>query len=118
VWHRCSTEPTQPSSGASEYTRLTTPPSLHNQPNDANGRRPNSLERLTQTAHALSDATNRECLPLQADVRSPEALRAAVAATLARFGRIDFVICGKLMFPFLVLFVMIISDVRCVCGAT
>ncbi|CAE6529287.1 unnamed protein product [Rhizoctonia solani] len=52
------------------------------------------LDRLTATANELSASTGRECIPAQADVRSPEQLRAAVDTTISRFGRIDFVICG------------------------
>jgi len=53
-----------------------------------------NLERLTQTSKELSKATNRTCIPVQADVRHPKALQDAVAKTIEQFGRIDFVICG------------------------
>ncbi|KAG9124698.1 hypothetical protein FRC07_010588 [Ceratobasidium sp. 392] len=53
-----------------------------------------NLERLTSSAKELSATTGRKCIPAQADVRKPEQLRAAVEATIAQFGRIDFVICG------------------------
>ncbi|RXW23564.1 hypothetical protein EST38_g2318 [Candolleomyces aberdarensis] len=52
------------------------------------------LDRLQQTAKELSEATGRECLPVQADVRQPATLEEAVAKTIEKFGRIDFVICG------------------------
>ncbi|EPQ61314.1 NAD P-binding protein [Gloeophyllum trabeum ATCC 11539] len=52
------------------------------------------LERLTQTAEELSRATGRTCLPAQADVRHPKQIQEAVAKTIEKFGRIDFVICG------------------------
>ncbi|KAF9451457.1 2,4-dienoyl-CoA reductase [Macrolepiota fuliginosa MF-IS2] len=52
------------------------------------------LDRLTQTAKELSEATGRTCIPAQADVRQPQALKAAVEKTIEQFGRIDFVICG------------------------
>ncbi|KAH8091385.1 2,4-dienoyl-CoA reductase [Cristinia sonorae] len=52
------------------------------------------LDRLTASAEELSKSTGKLCLPVQADVRSPEQLRAAVAKTIEKFGRIDFVICG------------------------
>lgn len=52
------------------------------------------LERLTQTAKELSDATGQTCIPFQADVRQPKTLQDAVATTIQRFGKIDFVICG------------------------
>lgn len=53
------------------------------------------LDRLTQTAKELSAATGRTCIPTQADVRQPQTLQAAVAKTIERFGKIDFVICGR-----------------------
>jgi len=52
------------------------------------------LDRLTATAAELSKATGRECLAAQGDVRDPAALKAAVAKTIEKYGRIDFVICG------------------------
>ncbi|KAJ3482977.1 hypothetical protein NLJ89_g12104 [Agrocybe chaxingu] len=52
------------------------------------------FDRLTQTAKELSQATGRECLPVQVDVREPATLKEAVAKTIAKFGRIDYVICG------------------------
>ncbi|KAJ7505780.1 2,4-dienoyl-CoA reductase [Mycena galericulata] len=51
-------------------------------------------ERLTQTAKELTAATGKKCLPCQADVRHPQALKDAVAKTIEVYGRIDFVICG------------------------
>lgn len=52
------------------------------------------LDRLTQTAKELSDATGNTCIPVQADVRQPQTLKDAVEKTLEKFGKIDFVICG------------------------
>lgn len=52
------------------------------------------LDRLEATAKKLSNATGQRCIAAQADVRSPEQLKAAVAKTIETFGRIDFVICG------------------------
>ncbi|KIY62476.1 NAD(P)-binding protein [Cylindrobasidium torrendii FP15055 ss-10] len=52
------------------------------------------MDRLTQAASELSAKTGQKCIAAQADVREPKALAAAVAQTLAAFGRIDFVICG------------------------
>ncbi|KAI0808989.1 hypothetical protein BC629DRAFT_1580384 [Irpex lacteus] len=52
------------------------------------------FDRLVQSAEELSKDTGRECLPVQADVRQPKALQDAVAKTIEKFGRIDFVICG------------------------
>lgn len=52
------------------------------------------MDRLTQTAKELSAATGRTCIPAQADVREPNMLKEAVEKTIAKFGRIDFVICG------------------------
>jgi len=53
-----------------------------------------NLNRLKDSAAELSRLTGKECIPAQADVRRPEQLRAAVAITIEKFGRIDFVICG------------------------
>lgn len=52
------------------------------------------LDRLTQSSQELTKLTGKRCLPLQADVRKHEQLRDAVAKTIEKFGRIDFVICG------------------------
>ncbi|EGN97106.1 hypothetical protein SERLA73DRAFT_183708 [Serpula lacrymans var. lacrymans S7.3] len=52
------------------------------------------LDRLTQTSKELSEATGQTCIPAQADVRQPQQLKDAVAKTIEKFGRIDFVICG------------------------
>ncbi|KIJ64084.1 hypothetical protein HYDPIDRAFT_91150 [Hydnomerulius pinastri MD-312] len=52
------------------------------------------LDRLTESAKELSQATGQTCLPTQADVRQPQQLKDAVAKTIEKFGRIDFVICG------------------------
>ena len=52
------------------------------------------LDRLTQSAEELSKATGRTCLPVQGDVRQPKAIQDAVANTIEKFGKIDFVICG------------------------
>lgn len=58
-----------------------------------------SSDRLAKSAEELSKATGRTCIPAKADVREPEQLREAVAKTISKFGRIDFVICGT-DFPF------------------
>ena len=55
---------------------------------------PVRLDRLQAAASELASATGSECLPLQADVRNPKQLQDAVAKTVEKFGRIDFVICG------------------------
>ncbi|KAG8906605.1 hypothetical protein FRC00_012455, partial [Tulasnella sp. 408] len=52
------------------------------------------LDRLEASAKELSSATGQRCIAAQADVRSPEQLKAAVAKTVETFGKIDFVICG------------------------
>ncbi|KAJ3553463.1 hypothetical protein NM688_g3600 [Phlebia brevispora] len=52
------------------------------------------LDRLTKSAEELSQATGRTCIPIQGDVRQPKALQEAVAKTIEKFGKIDFVICG------------------------
>lgn len=53
------------------------------------------LDRLTQAAKELSEATGQKCIPCQGDVRQPKTLHDAVAITIQTFGKIDFVICGK-----------------------
>ncbi|KAI5980947.1 hypothetical protein EDD15DRAFT_2235456 [Pisolithus albus] len=52
------------------------------------------LDRLTEAANGLSQATGQTCVAARADVRQPQQLKEAVAMTIERFGRIDFVICG------------------------
>ncbi|KAG8973738.1 hypothetical protein FRB90_009877, partial [Tulasnella sp. 427] len=52
------------------------------------------LDRLEAAAKELSAATGQRCMATQADVRSPEQLKAAVSKTIETFGKIDFVICG------------------------
>jgi peroxisomal 2,4-dienoyl-CoA reductase len=51
-------------------------------------------EHLTPTAKAISESTGRRCLPLVADVRQPDQVEAAVARTVAEFGRLDILING------------------------
>lgn len=53
------------------------------------------LDRLNQTAKELSEATGQECMAAQGDVRQPAAMKDAVAKTIAKFGRIDYVINGR-----------------------
>ena len=53
-----------------------------------------SAKGLEESASALEKATGSKCLATPADVRDPAAIKIAVEATLAKFGRIDFVICG------------------------
>ncbi|KAK0462735.1 hypothetical protein IW261DRAFT_1627271, partial [Armillaria novae-zelandiae] len=52
------------------------------------------LDRLTQAAKELSQATGQVCIPVQADVRQPSAIQDAVTKTIQKFSRMDFVICG------------------------
>lgn len=52
------------------------------------------IDRLTKTAEELTKSTGRTCIPAQVDVREPKTLAAAVAKTIEKFGRIDYVICG------------------------
>ena len=54
-----------------------------------------SLERITQTAKELTEATGSRCTFAQADVRQPSQLRSAVDKAISTYGRIDFVICGR-----------------------
>jgi peroxisomal 2,4-dienoyl-CoA reductase len=51
-------------------------------------------EHVEPTARQIAAATNRECLPLLADVRQPEAVAAAVTKVLEHLGRLDIVING------------------------
>ncbi|KAJ8364160.1 hypothetical protein SKAU_G00129910 [Synaphobranchus kaupii] len=51
-----------------------------------------NLERLTEAAKKLSDATGRRCLAQSMDVRQPETIFTAVEETLKEFGRIDILI--------------------------
>jgi len=53
-----------------------------------------NAERLAAAAKELENATGRRCLAAPADVRHPKQLQDAVARTIEKFGRIDFVICG------------------------
>ena len=53
------------------------------------------MDRVTQSAEELSKSTGQICVPIQGDVRQPKTLKDAVAKTVEKFGRIDFVICGK-----------------------
>ncbi|KIJ25821.1 hypothetical protein M422DRAFT_189142 [Sphaerobolus stellatus SS14] len=53
-----------------------------------------NVERLTNAAKGLSEATGQTVIYAQADVREPKLLQDAVAKTIEKFGRIDFVICG------------------------
>lgn len=52
------------------------------------------VDVITASAAKLSKDTGKQCLGIAGDVRSPESLKAAVAQTIAKFGRLDFVICG------------------------
>ncbi|TBU41542.1 NAD(P)-binding protein [Dichomitus squalens] len=52
------------------------------------------LDRLEASAKELSTATGNQCIAVQADVRNPKQLQDAVAKTIEKYGRIDFVICG------------------------
>lgn len=56
---------------------------------------PARLDRLQAAANELASSTTSECIAVQADVRNPKQLQDAVAKTVEKFGRIDFVICGK-----------------------
>jgi hypothetical protein len=88
---RCAMVPMQSLLGASEYTSSKRPDFRGHHANNLVSR----LERLTQAAKELSEATGRTCIPAQGDVRDPKTLQEAVAKTIEKFGRIDFVICGE-----------------------
>lgn len=49
---------------------------------------------IQASAAKLSKATGKTCIGIAGDVRSPESLQAAVKETVAKFGRLDFVIAG------------------------
>ena len=51
-------------------------------------------DRLAQTAAELAAETGREVLAHAADVRNPDAIAGAVAATLEKFGRLDTLVNG------------------------
>ena len=51
-------------------------------------------DRLAQTAAELSAETGREILAHAGDVRNPDNVAAAVAATLAKFGKLDTLVNG------------------------
>lgn len=52
------------------------------------------VDRLTAAAAELEKSTGKSCLVTPCDVREPEAVEAALRATLDRFGRIDIVVNG------------------------
>lgn len=56
------------------------------------------LDRLLASAEELSKATGRRCIAAQADVRDPKQLHEAVSKAIKEYGKIDFVICGKLIY--------------------
>src|SRR5689334_20120793 len=49
-------------------------------------------EHVEPAAAAIAGSSGRECLPLVADVRDPEAVEAAVGRVLETLGRLDFVV--------------------------
>ncbi len=49
---------------------------------------------IAATARELEAATGRACLAVQADVRKPETIEAAIDRTLERYGRLDILING------------------------
>ncbi|XP_069502988.1 peroxisomal 2,4-dienoyl-CoA reductase [(3E)-enoyl-CoA-producing] isoform X3 [Ambystoma mexicanum] len=51
-----------------------------------------NLQRLSEAAKKLVDATGRRCLPLCVDVRQPQTIMAAVDQALAEFRHIDILI--------------------------
>jgi peroxisomal 2,4-dienoyl-CoA reductase len=52
------------------------------------------LERLEESARELAATHGSECLAVQADVRDPKAVEAAIDATIAHFGALDIVVNG------------------------
>ncbi|KAI9275894.1 hypothetical protein BDA99DRAFT_457643 [Phascolomyces articulosus] len=53
-----------------------------------------SLDKLQKAAKEMSEATGGEVIAVQADVRKPEDVENAVAKTIEKFGRIDYLING------------------------
>lgn len=51
-----------------------------------------NLERLTAAAAELEAASGRRCIPVQADVREPEQVEAAIAKAVDTFGHLDIVV--------------------------
>ena len=56
------------------------------------GRRKDVIEAA---AAQLSKETGRTCIGVSGDVRDPKALKEAVRQGIAKFGRLDYVICGQ-----------------------
>jgi len=52
------------------------------------------LDVITKTAEEISSATGRSVLGLSADVRDPEAIARAIAATAEKFGKLDTLVNG------------------------
>lgn len=50
--------------------------------------------RLSESASLLEELSGNDCEALTCDVRDPKAVEAALAATIAHFGRVDIVING------------------------
>lgn len=50
------------------------------------------LEKVTESAKKLEDATKRRCLPLSMDVRKPDQVVKTVDAILEHFGKIDILV--------------------------
>ncbi|KAJ6460686.1 2,4-dienoyl-CoA reductase [Mycena vitilis] len=92
TWNRCAMALMQP---LLDGGKLYSFPSAHGISRDSLRE-----ERLAQTAKELMAATGKKCLPYQADVRHPQALKDAVAKTIEAYGRIDFVICGMPSVPY------------------
>jgi peroxisomal 2,4-dienoyl-CoA reductase len=51
-----------------------------------------NAERVEPTADEITTSTGRDCLPLVADVRDPDALNPAVARVVHEFGRLDILV--------------------------
>ncbi|KAI8149634.1 hypothetical protein BJV82DRAFT_588695 [Fennellomyces sp. T-0311] len=61
------------------------------------------FDKLAKAAEEMSKATGGEIFPIQADVRKPEDVERAVAQTIEKYGRIDFLIngaAGNFLAPF------------------
>jgi len=51
-----------------------------------------NIERLTAAAAELEAATGRRCIPVQADVREPDQVEAAINTAVDKLGRLDIVV--------------------------
>ena len=53
------------------------------------------VDVIRGTAEELSRETGRECLAVAADVRNYSSLEEAISKGVARFGRLDYLVCWR-----------------------